>query len=765
MMRGMIRPPRSLEDTWRALPAFLLGALLVVPAGALAADHDEARGLLKRLEVIPAVAGYEAPLRGAIRAALPRWAAAQEDNLGNLSVTVGSGSPHLLLIAPMDEPGYVVTGITDGGYLTLQRLARVALPPLFDQFHLGQPLTIGGRRGPIAGVAVVYSTHLWRGDESPLRRGVMEGDLLVDVGARTPAEARAAGVALLDPVAIARRTVDLAGGRIAGPAAEDRAGCAALLHLLKTLDPARVRGTLTVAFTAQSAMNGRGAERLANRLAPEEVLVIDAPRPAPGAAPPRLAPGDGPAIGLRGAAGVSPELYDRVSEAARRSGVALQQAVYVDLGEGRPFAARARVVPLAIPVLYAATPAEVVDVDDVVALVRLLRSLVALAAGAAASAPAPSAPATPVSASEAPVPAPAVPANAAAPPAAAVAGPARGRPFALLQELVETPGVSGREDRVRDVIRRLLPAWTRPEIDAKGNLLVAAGPEQARTSLLFMAHMDETGYLVRRIRDDGNLEVRPAGGFFTTLYEGQVVLVHTPRADIGGVVPPRSDYFTGGSAPDAFGGEALLIDVGTSDAAATEALGVSVGDPVTVPKEFVRLAGSKGSGRAVDDRAGCAALLLALRRLDPARLRNRVTFAFTVEEEIGLLGAKALAATHHPALAVAVDTFVSSDTPLERPGFALGVLGRGPVIRAIDSSNITDRVIVDRVLGLARAAGLPLQVGLTRGGNDGSVFPPLGSANLAISWPTVHSHSPVEVIDERDLGRLGDLVRLIAERW
>ena len=172
-----------------------------------------------------------------------------------------------------------------------------------------------------------------------------------------------------------------------------------------------------------------------------------------------------------------------------------------------------------------------------------------------------------------------------------------------------------------------------------------------------------------------------------------------------------------------------------------------------------------GSGRAVDDRAGCTALLLALRGIDPKTLRHKIIFAFSVEEEIGLEGAKALAQTLRPDLAIAVDTFVSSDSPLERPAFARAVLGKGPVVRAIDSSNITDPAIVDRVMALARQAGLPVQYGLTRGGNDGSVFPEYGVPNLALSWPTVHSHSAVEVINEKDLDGLGALVRAIAERW
>src|SRR3989441_11381536 len=233
--------------------------------------------------------------------------------------------------------------------------------------------------------------------------------------------------------------------------------------------------------------------------------------------------------------------------------------------------------------------------------------------------------------------------------------------------------------------------------------------------------MDETGYLVTAIREDGGLDVKAVGGFFETLYEGQVVLVHAAKGDVGGVVPPPPNYLDPSAVetPAAFGKEAVRVDVGASSRAVAESLGIGPSDAVTVPKAFQRLYGSFGSGRAVDDRAGCTALLVALRGIDPKTLRHKVVFAFTVEEEIGLEGAKALAQTLHPDLAIAVDTFVCSDSPLERPAFAHAILGKGPVVRAIDSSNITDPALVDRVLSLARQAGLPVQYGLTRGGHDG----------------------------------------------
>src|SRR5439155_15495978 len=184
------------------------------------------------------------------------------------------------------------------------------------------------------------------------------------------------------------------------------------------------------------------------------------------------------------------------------------------------------------------------------------------------------------------------------------ARPAReGGSFSILETLINTPGVSTREQAVRDRIRALLPSWAKADVDAKGNLLVAAGPEHGARTLLFIAHMDETGYLVKAVRDDGTLEVKPVGGFFETLYEGQVVVVHTAKGDVGGVVPPRPNYLDAAVAdsPGAFGKEAVRVYVGALSRAVAEGLGIAAGDPVTIPKSFQRLAGSFGSGRAVDD--------------------------------------------------------------------------------------------------------------------------------------------------------------------
>ncbi|HXY68569.1 MAG TPA: M20/M25/M40 family metallo-hydrolase [Gemmatimonadales bacterium] len=332
----------------------------------------------------------------------------------------------------------------------------------------------------------------------------------------------------------------------------------------------------------------------------------------------------------------------------------------------------------------------------------------------------------------------------------------------VLARLVETYGVSGHEAPVRDAILHLLPAWASPTVDSAGNVVVRAGT--GAPLVVFVAHMDEIGFVVTAIRDDGSLELRPAGGFFPSLFEAEPALVHTARGPVPAVFMPRD---SAGGAPRHLPG-ALRVDPGTTTRAATEALGIRPGDGVTMPKAFARLAGSRATGRSMDDRVGCTAQLLALRGLDPRRLRHEVVFVFSVREEIGLEGARAAAAElapGRPARVHAIDTFVSSDAPLEIRTFADAPLGAGAVVRAIDNSSVTPPALVDSVLALARARHIPLAAGTTNGGNDGSMFTAYGVPDVGLGWPLRYAHSPAEVVDLADVVALADVVQAIAEGW
>ena len=330
---------------------------------------------------------------------------------------------------------------------------------------------------------------------------------------------------------------------------------------------------------------------------------------------------------------------------------------------------------------------------------------------------------------------------------------------AVLAPLVESYGVSGTEGPVRETVKRLLPAWATPATDTAGNLWVRVG--QGNPVVVFVAHLDEIGFRVTGTRDDGTLELETRGGFILSLFEAQPALVHTDKGIVAGVFLPRDSGFTRHTPPP------FRVSVGTASRAATLARGVGPGATVTMPKQYVRLAGTRATGRSFDDRVGSTAQLLALRHLDRAALKHQVIFIWSAREEIGLEGAAAAAASlgTTPRRVHAIDTFVSADSPLELPNFAVAPIGQGAVARALDNSSITPPAYVDSLVQVARAHGVALQIGSTNGGNDGSKFTPYGVVDVAIGWPLRYSHSPAEVIDLKDVVSLADIIRAVAETW
>lgn len=331
--------------------------------------------------------------------------------------------------------------------------------------------------------------------------------------------------------------------------------------------------------------------------------------------------------------------------------------------------------------------------------------------------------------------------------------------FSVLKELVETAGVSGFEQPVRDKVRTYLPSWARPQIDNKGNLTVTFGAGSEH--LMFIGHLDEVGYIVKEIKEDGTLQVESRGGFYDKYYEARPVIVHTRRGPVSAVITPRSGYMRETTTPDPYAVKDVRVYLGTETKYETEELGIRQGDSITVPKRFVQLTNDRAAARSIDDRSGCTAMIVALMRLDPAKVKKRITFAWTVEEEVGLNGARAIAERTKADYVFAVDTFVSSDSPREDKRFANAPLGDGFVIRALDTSSITPLPVVNRVLDIARRHNIPVQFGTTNGGNDGSTFTRYGSIDIPISWPGRYSHSPIEVLQKSDLEALSNIIQYL----
>jgi putative aminopeptidase FrvX len=346
----------------------------------------------------------------------------------------------------------------------------------------------------------------------------------------------------------------------------------------------------------------------------------------------------------------------------------------------------------------------------------------------------------------------------------------------MLGKLTDVYALSGFEEPMREAIRQSLPAWARDSavVDTAGNLVLAMGPN--RDTAVFVAHMDEIGFLVTRIARDGTVSLRSRGTFFPSLWEGQTALLHrdtdkiAPRdgrlgcgARFGATGPLRGVFIPRDSA--AVREPTNVTAWFGMDSAQLVREGVRVGSPLTSYKCSARFGDTRLSARSIDDRAGVTSLLLALEEIDPAKLDHKVIFAWSVREEGGLEGAKALTQDLGPSVnrAHPIDTFVSSDSPVESKRFGFAPLGQGAVLRALDNSSVTPPDEIDRALRLARASRIPLQYGVTNGGNDGSELARLGAANVGVAWPLRYSHSPAEVIDLRDLRSLTRIVAALAK--
>jgi len=346
---------------------------------------------------------------------------------------------------------------------------------------------------------------------------------------------------------------------------------------------------------------------------------------------------------------------------------------------------------------------------------------------------------------------------------------AQSRAWEIFREIVLVPGVSGHEGPAADYIQKMLPAVLKVERDAMHNVWFTIG--SGRPHILFVAHSDELGWTVDKVTPEGRVRVKQGGGMLPQTVEARPVLIHTSRGvAVPGIIAPRPGYDArpaqAGTPEPPFTAESFDIYLGVGTEAEARALGVAPGDPVTPKKTITDFASGLMATRAVDDRAGCAALLDAVLRLKPGAVKGKtVTFAWDVQEEIGLFGASELAKTLKPDYVFAVDTFVSTDSPLESKRLAYLPVGKGAVLRAIDSSNVTPKTEIRKVLAIAERRNIPVQVGNSRGGNDGSVFLTGGAVDIPLSWPGSYAHSLIEKIDRRDLEALTDLILAIIADW
>ncbi|ERG88889.1 MAG: cellulase M related protein [halophilic archaeon J07HX5] len=329
--------------------------------------------------------------------------------------------------------------------------------------------------------------------------------------------------------------------------------------------------------------------------------------------------------------------------------------------------------------------------------------------------------------------------------------------YELLAELTETSGVPGYEDRIREIVRRELE----PHVDAirgdgMGNV-VGTIDGATDTTVVVAAHMDEIGFMVRHVTDDGFVQIDPLGGWDASVLKAQRVTIHTDDGDVTGLIgspPPHTlDEEAREGAPDV---EDVSIDLGVDGETAAER--VSVGDLVTLDQTTEQV-GEHITGKALDDRVCLFAMLEAAKRLtDPG---VTVHFAATVQEEVGLRGARALGDDLTPDIGIALDVTVANDVPGFGPGEHVTNLGSGTAIKLKDSSVITNPKIAGRLQTLADSEGIDYQTEvLPAGGTDTAGLQVPGGATPvgALSIPTRYLHTVTESAHIDDIAATVDLL-------
>lgn len=717
---------------------------------------------LREFAETPSIPGYEQQLAKSISRRLQAFSP-KVDEMSNVIVTVGSGSPHRLIVAPMDEPGFVVSGITGDGFLRLQRLPQGGALPLFNELYSAQPVDVGTRQQTwISGAVAGLSIHLQPQVQHPPSAADLD-NMYVDIGTADAQQARAAGADVLSPLAIERYFYEMANGNWTAAAIGDRFGDAVLLEVMRELDAQKLHGTVTFAFVAQQWTEARGLDRMLQTLKPDELIFVGRlmrrPPPAPNAEPSpsettasvfTQKPGSGVLVGATDPQAELSGLAGELKQLAAQNDIPFHADFSVPLvpparrGSLPRAPLPALSVHLAVATAWPSTPAEFLDAHDLANMVALLEDYLQGQSTRVAIPPQPTKGQRPMQ----------------------HLSPHSNE--AILKQLVETYGVSGgHEAAVREMITHLLPPWAKTEADASGNLVLRWGSPSAKPHIVVVAHQDEIGFEVRSVLPDGRLELQTEGGGVLAYFMGHPALVHSANGSHPGVL----------ELPDGWDNEdfkwprstraQFRVDVGAHNPDDVAQLGIKPGDFVTIPKKYHTLSGSRASARAFDDRVGCAALIGAVWALGPNLKDRNVTFIWSTSEEIGLVGAaaaaKRLAAEGHaPDYVFAVDTFVSADSPLESKRFADARVGQGFVVRAIDNSNIVPRNLVEKVVELAKANHIPAQYGVTGGGNDGSAFLQYGSTDVALGWPLRYSHSPGEVIDTHDLDALARIIEMIS---
>jgi putative aminopeptidase FrvX len=345
----------------------------------------------------------------------------------------------------------------------------------------------------------------------------------------------------------------------------------------------------------------------------------------------------------------------------------------------------------------------------------------------------------------------------------------REKSIELLRELSEAHGVSGYEDEVRAIFVNELEDVGDFSTDGLGSVFCEVAGDGPR--VMIAGHMDEVGFRVQNITPDGFVQFVPMGGWWEhTLLAQRVEILTRSGVKLPGVIASRPPHFL----PEAqrrqvMSIEDMFIDVGAvSRREVEERMGIALGDPIAPWSPFTQLGKNDWlMGKAFDNRAGMAATIQAGLRLASGPRENRLILAGTVQEEVGLRGAKTAAVKMAPDVVIVLEGPPADDTPGFNRTESQGRLGGGAQIRMQDPSAVMSPRLVELAIRVAQEEGIPYQVTVRRsGGTDAGSFHVSGEGVpcIVIGVPARYIHSHNAIIDLNDYQHCVELTVALARR-
>ena len=331
----------------------------------------------------------------------------------------------------------------------------------------------------------------------------------------------------------------------------------------------------------------------------------------------------------------------------------------------------------------------------------------------------------------------------------------------LLRRLSEAHGISGYENEVREILAEELKPFTdEVRTDKMGNLVAVRRGE--KPSVMIAAHIDEIGLMVKQIEDEGFIRFASIGGWFSQTLLHQRVILHTPKGKVRGVIGSKPPHvMREDERKKVIEARDMFIDIGASSREEAEKMGVSIGTPITLDRDFAFLTNEIVTCKAFDNRSGVAVMVEALKR---THADCEIYAVGTVQEEVGLKGARTSAYELSPDVAVATDVAIAGGHPgIEKKDTTIE-LGKGPVITVSDASGrgiITPRNVLKWLEESARKHNIPYQLSVSEGGTTDATAIQLAKSGVptgAIGVPTRYIHSPVEVLNLRDLEKCAELL-------